>query len=198
MTLPPPPRIPGSKDSRRVFVEDRAKFGYEACCSWHDKERQPIGGSQVSLCPTLSPLRRLNYPALKALSPKYSILPVRPIVQHVVGCGAVHGLVQSVRANTDSNAAAGGMPALILGPEAALIASARCYSVSEQAVTSPVSSMPWCLATEATARQLRGRRHCRNNPTRGQGCAYCAYSIIITSRPGTRGATFFGRGRVQL
>ena len=97
MTLPPPPRIPGSKDSRRVFVEDRAKFGYEACCSWHDKERQPIGGSQVSLCPTLSPLRRLNYPALKALSPKYSILPVRPIVQHVVGCGAVHGLVSAKR-----------------------------------------------------------------------------------------------------
>ena len=32
MTLPPPPRIPGSKDSRRLFIEDNSKFGCGARC----------------------------------------------------------------------------------------------------------------------------------------------------------------------
>ena len=106
---------------------------------------------------------------MKALSPKYSILPVRPIVRPAVGCGAVHvwpGQCRGRLAKRESKyrfpSNTDGIAALILGPEAALIASrsVRCYWwVLEQAaaVTSPVSSMPWCLATEATPRQLRGR-----------------------------------------
>ena len=91
------------------------------------------------------------------------------------------------------------LAALILGLEAALIASQpRSMGVrGGDNKQPPVSSPPWCLGTEAIARQLRGRR---NNPTRGcQGCAYCAYSIIITRFvQGHRQPPFLDAGRLQL
>ena len=91
------------------------------------------------------------------------------------------------------------LAALILGLEAALIASQpRSMGVrGGDNKQPPVSSPPWCLGTEAIARQLRGRR---NNPTRGcQGCAYCAYSIIITRLvQGHRQPPFFGRGQTAI
>ena len=124
----------------------------------------------------MSPLRRINYPALRALSPKYSILPVRPIVRPVVGCGAVHGLVSASREREGGRFKAKRESkhrfpsnkrwhafSLDPGPRGRIDCLLRsiCWRregcLLEQAVTTPVSSMPWCLPTEATARQLRGR-----------------------------------------